>query len=260
MPWPNFSELTFGYSFLSEFERLYTPGGRFPRAPEFISQRQEAHQAYDVEMALAHGTPVFIQLKRSFVVGRRSAKEGNYFLQFPCFRMYLRKNASYDQHRKLQRHQQRARNALYVTSRVSDRKQLFNAYQRGTVVSSAVRSFRPRDIPLPTDNKQHWVSFERTGRLIRRFSDDPIKIESSISNLEEFIGPLLAEAPGKDRNLKGLRQFVEDVVEDDPYVARLISDVDDPAARASIAAAATMDATLTFVGSLPKASSRALKG
>ena len=28
MPWPNFSELSFGFSFLREFERQHTPKGR----------------------------------------------------------------------------------------------------------------------------------------------------------------------------------------------------------------------------------------
>ena len=50
MPWPDFSELSFGFSFLREFEREHTPGGFFPSAPDFISQNDEAALGYDVEV------------------------------------------------------------------------------------------------------------------------------------------------------------------------------------------------------------------
>jgi hypothetical protein len=52
MPWPGFSELSFGFSFLREFERQHAPGGSFPAAPDFISQNEEATKGYDVEIAL----------------------------------------------------------------------------------------------------------------------------------------------------------------------------------------------------------------
>jgi len=75
MPWPNHSELTFGFSFLREFERQYTPGGQFPKAPEFNSQYDEAMKGYDVEGALDNSTPIFFQFKRSFVIKSPLANE-----------------------------------------------------------------------------------------------------------------------------------------------------------------------------------------
>lgn len=74
MAWPDFSELSSGYGFLREFERRYTPGGRFPAAPDFITQSAEATAGYDVEV-LSGTTPVFFQFKRSFVLTTRNATE-----------------------------------------------------------------------------------------------------------------------------------------------------------------------------------------
>ncbi len=75
MPWPGFSELSFGFAFLREFERHHAPSGMFPSAPDFISQRAEASAGYDVEIALDGSTPVFFQFKRSFVLTTRRAME-----------------------------------------------------------------------------------------------------------------------------------------------------------------------------------------
>ena len=60
MPWPDFTELTFGYVFLREFERYYVHGGRFPKAPDFISQGEEATKGYDVEIVIRRtcSTPI----------------------------------------------------------------------------------------------------------------------------------------------------------------------------------------------------------
>lgn len=56
MPWPDFTELTFGFAFLRELEQNYVHGGRFPKAPDFISQGAEATKGYDVEVAIDGST------------------------------------------------------------------------------------------------------------------------------------------------------------------------------------------------------------
>ena len=104
MPWPDFTELTFGYVFLREFEQNYVYGGRFPKAPDFISQWDEATKGYDVEIAMSDATPVYLQLKRSYVLVRRNAKEirdGTYSAP-NVYRMHLHKNGHYRQHKALQ--------------------------------------------------------------------------------------------------------------------------------------------------------------
>jgi hypothetical protein len=103
VPWPDFSELSFGFSFLREYERLHAPGGEFPSAPDFISQADEASLGYDVEAALADSTPVFFQFKRSFVLTTSRANEiqnGDFSGPF-LYRMHLRKKENYRQHKAL---------------------------------------------------------------------------------------------------------------------------------------------------------------
>jgi hypothetical protein len=100
LPWPDFTELSFGFCFLREFERQYVAGGSFPRAPDFISQYKEATEGHDVEIALEDSTPVFLQFKRSMVLTRRNAREitcGDY-ADPKIYRMYLHKKDDYRQH------------------------------------------------------------------------------------------------------------------------------------------------------------------
>ena len=75
MAYPDFSELSFGYCFLRELETRHTHGGRFPKAPDFISQYDEGTKGYDVEVAMDGAIPLFIQLKRSEVMTRSHAGE-----------------------------------------------------------------------------------------------------------------------------------------------------------------------------------------
>src|SRR5260370_29667531 len=103
MPWPDFSELSFGFAFLREFERNNACGGSFRSAPDFISQNDEAIKGYDVAV-LGGSTPVFFQFKRSFVLTTVLAKEiknGNFSI-LPLFRMHLRQKNAYRQHVALQ--------------------------------------------------------------------------------------------------------------------------------------------------------------
>ena len=118
MPWPDFTELTFGYVFLREFEQNYVHGGRFPKAPDFISQWDEATEGYDVEIALSDATPVYLQLKRSYVLVQRNAKEirdGTYS-DPNVYRMHLHKNRHYRQHKALQKLEANGNAVFYVTS------------------------------------------------------------------------------------------------------------------------------------------------
>src|SRR4051794_40553958 len=100
MPWPDFSELSFGFSFLREFERMHAPGGKFPSAPDFISQADEALLGYDVEASLAGSDPVFFQFKRSFALTTSKANEiqNGDFASPVVYRMHLRKKENYRQH------------------------------------------------------------------------------------------------------------------------------------------------------------------
>ena len=118
MPWPDHSELTFGFSFLREFERQYTPRGAFPKAPDFITQYKEATEGYDVEAALDNATPIFFQFKRSFVIKSPLAREiqcGD-FKRPVLYRMHLRRKNRYQHHKALQKLEADDNTVLYVTS------------------------------------------------------------------------------------------------------------------------------------------------
>jgi hypothetical protein len=119
MPWPDFSELSFGFAFLREFERN-TPAGKFPLAPDFISQSEEAAKGYDVGV-LSGSTPVFLQFKRSYVLTTARANEiqSGEFSTLPLFRMHLRKKDQYRQHTALQKLEQDGNVVFYVTSQIA---------------------------------------------------------------------------------------------------------------------------------------------
>jgi hypothetical protein len=140
VPWPDFSELSFGFSFLREFERLYAPSGKFPSAPDFISQPDEASLGYDVEAALNNSTPVFFQFRRSFVLTTHRANEiqNGDFLHPVLFRMHLRKKEKYRQHKALCLLEQRGNTVLYVTSQIGNFDELTRAYVSQTVVDSVI--------------------------------------------------------------------------------------------------------------------------
>jgi hypothetical protein len=62
MPGPDFTELSFGYCFLREFESRYVYGGALLKAPHFISQYRKATKGYDAEIAVDGEIPVFCSL------------------------------------------------------------------------------------------------------------------------------------------------------------------------------------------------------
>ena len=160
MPWPDFSELSFGFAFLREFERRHTLGGTFPSAPDFISQNDEAKKGYDVSV-LQGSTPVFFQFKRSFVIKSPLASEiscGD-FNSPVLYRMYLRRKNKYQQHRALQKLEADGNAALYVTSQIETHDDLTQAYTAGTVVEKAAALFAPSEINLPDLSKEHWLCF-----------------------------------------------------------------------------------------------------
>lgn len=45
MPWPDFTELTFGYAYLRELERRHASTGGFPLAPDFIRQNDRRYRS-----------------------------------------------------------------------------------------------------------------------------------------------------------------------------------------------------------------------
>lgn len=95
MPWPDFTELSFGYCFLREVENRYVSGSASPKAPDFIRQYTEATEEYDVEIAIDGATPVLLQFTRSFGLNTRNAKkiQDGHYASPKIYRMNLHNRA-----------------------------------------------------------------------------------------------------------------------------------------------------------------------
>ena len=238
MPWPDFSELSFGFSFLRELDFSLGPT---PFPVNFISQQLEADLGFDVAVFDVPTSPMLIQLKRSFVVKSTQSKEAGLQWGKPIYRMYLRKNRGYDQHRKLRKAETAGYRAFYVTSRVRDTNELYIKAGSRSLISDGSKSFLPSSIPLPTDTKQHWVSFNHDGTRIQRFSKEPLPVADEIPSLAEF----LAEATSNPMQGESLHRYLlkleadikawdpkaaylaERAMNEAPAVARIESGADD---------------------------------
>ena len=251
MPWPDFTELTFGYVFLREFEQNYVHGGRFPNAPDFISQMEEAIAGYDVEVAMNDATPVYIQFKRSYVLVRGNAKEiqdGTYN-EPRVYRMHLHKNGYYRQHKALQELETRGNTVLYVTSQVYTSDEFANAYDTNNVVSHAAALFSPNEIVLPNDNEVHHVSFKAEDHFANVYSSKPENFERKFFHVDDWL-PILRD---RKQSLQDNRNVLSETVEfltarlsSRNLLRRLIEDKSIEQ-QASILAYFLLDTQLTFV-------------
>ena len=251
MPWPDFTELTFGYAYLRELERKYAPGGAFPLAPDFISQNVEAEKGYDVKVTLAGAAPLFIQFKRSFVLTRHSAKEvqdGTYSGP-QVFRMHLHKRGAYRQHKALQRLESAGSEVQYVTSQMYKRREFDDAFAQQQIVSHASAHFLPSEINLPDFTDDHHVSFKAADAHGYLYSEEGRQFARKIVNFDIWASRLRERRRSYEDNLQSLEKAVKVMSQDVgrfSSLGRLISDKPIEQ-KASILAYATLDAQLTFV-------------
>jgi hypothetical protein len=249
LPWPDLSELTFGFSFLREFEQSFAPGGTFPKAPDFISQYDEATLGYDVNAWLDNSTPVFFQFKRSFVVRSSLAKEitAGDFAGPILYRMHLRRKNDYAQHRALQDLETAGNAVFYITSQIESSADLTAAYTSGTVLDQAAAWFSPVEIALPNLTEDHWLTFRASDTTFRLYSEQGFAHERKYRNWSDSIGPsLVARRRSTDQNLATLTQVVSRLAARDQEATRLARRFEHPAIQASILAFLTLDAQLTF--------------
>ncbi len=253
MPWPDFTELTFGFAFLREFEQNYVHGGRFPKAPDFISQGAEATKGYDVEIALEDATPVFLQLKRSYVLVRKNAKEiqDGSFPDPRVYRMSLHKNGLYRQHKALQGLESLGNAVFYVTSQIYTPKEFADAYSSGTVVSQASALFSPNEIILPDYTKPHHVSFKPRGHVGYVYSSEPNQFERKFSTDDSWRPNLLERRRSASANREMLQVTVDYLKKRLPRRSpiREMIQKQPVEAQAAILAYFQLDAQLTFVKS-----------
>jgi hypothetical protein len=244
VPWPDHSELTFGFSFLREFERQYTAGGAFPKAPDFISQYDEAMKGYDVEAALDSSTPIFFQFKRSFVIKSPLASEiqcGD-FKSPVLYRMYLRRKNMYQQHRALQKLEADGNTTLYVTSQIETHDDLTRAYTAGTVVDQAAALFAPGEISLPDLVKEHWLCFRPSATWAYVYSEEGHRFRRKYSEWARVVeSTLILRRRSLAENREALQDVVTRLSEVNPEAAQLAARCDHPAAKASVLAFLTLE-------------------
>lgn len=211
MPWPDFTELTFGYAYLRELERRNASGGAFPLAPDFISQNEEADKGYDVAVTLDGATPLFIQFKRSFVLTRSNAKEvldGTY--DGPqVYRMHLHKRGAYRQHKALQRLEASGHDVQYVTSQIYSQRQFQDAFAQQRVVSSASAHFLPSEIVLPDDVDDHHVSFKAEDAYGYVYSDEARQFARKLINFDAWASRVRERSRSYKDNLDAMEHAVQ---------------------------------------------------
>lgn len=255
MAYPDFSELSFGYCFLRELETLYTSGGRFPKAPDFITQHDEATEGYDVEVALDGAVPLFIQLKRSEVMVGDTAREfkSAWFPSRPAFRMNLHfsQKHAYDQHTALQVLESTGEQVIYATSQIETPADLSAHCIGGTVISSASAMFSPNEIQLPDHINAHHVSFYADQPWAVVFSEDGGHFERRFPNSKKWLSQLFENARNRQDNEDAMRRVVQSIRSsiDREFVSGDISRLSDgnPVTEAAMLAYFLLDAQLTFV-------------
>jgi hypothetical protein len=246
MPWPDFSELSFGFSFLREFERLHAPGGEFPSAPDFISQADEASLGYDVEASLAGSNPVFFQFKRSFVLTTSRAKEiqNGDFAHPVLYRMYLREKENYRQHKALRSLEQRGNSVFYVTSQIRNFDELTHAYAGGSVVDGTAALFSPLEINLPDDTGDHHLCFRAAANYAYIYSQEGNRFQRKHPTWGITLERLRLGRRTADQNRKILQRTVTDLERQSPSAKEISDRFGHPAIKASILAFLVLDAQL----------------
>ena len=253
MPWPDFSELSFGFSFLREFERLHAPNGKFPTAPDFITQNDEASLGYDVKAALEGSAPVFFQFKRSFVLTRHTAKEIKLkdFNSPILYRMHLREKDEFRQHKALRKLENDGNSVFYVTSQIDGPVALSKAYANNTVVGSAAALFSPIEIVLPSTTEPHHVTFEANADYGFLYSEVGKRFERKFSRFDTAMDDsMLPRRRTEEENRKVLSTFVDRIsrqVTHQNAAFQIAARFDNPVIKASILAFFLLDSQLTLL-------------
>jgi hypothetical protein len=248
VPWPDFSELSFGFAFLREFEGRHTLGGTFPSAPDFISQNDEAKKGYDVSV-LQGSTPVFFQFKRSFVLTTRKANEiqcGD-FVDPALYRMHLRQKDSFRQHVALQKLENQGLCVFYVTSQIESFEQLTQAYVARTIIDQTAALFSPNEIILPDLVTPHHLCFEAAANYAFLYSEEGRRFQRHYPQWESVVER--ASRPGDrsaDRNRAALTEVATELANQSAVAREAAERFDDPVIRASVLSFLVLDALLTF--------------
>jgi len=218
MGYPNFSELTFGFAFLSELQRYAWANGRTPFPwfwANFFTVHDEIDIGADVEL-FAGSIPVYIQLKRSEVFEKRSpngpmeligtkkkrgaGRHPALFMDSECpiYRMNLHRKYNYKQHEELRKTEYFTNGrACYVTSQVPDAKELRDCVNDQRVMHEATTVYLPSEIQFSNFSDKHFVSFTRHRRKSLVYSEFGEPFERKYSNAGEYIANISDQNRGE---------------------------------------------------------------
>ena len=170
---PAFSEFSYGFALTHELCNTQFAG--MQAAPVFPSLIEEGKDGvgYDVHLARS-GAPLFVQFKISQYMKMASAGQWHLFGQ-PYYRFWLHASGRSTQHRALLKRDKSPNLVLYGAPAVHEIDDLNHAFHNGNVVASSV-FFRPRDIGLQPDAKEHCVAF-LPGTGVGYFCSEPRRIE-----------------------------------------------------------------------------------
>jgi hypothetical protein len=156
---PDISEFSYGFALVRELIDHYELA--LTGAPRFPTQNEEGQEGgYDVALPKL-GVPVFLQIKRSECLVRRSASEALQ-LGLPHYRCHLRPTRHSRQHELLLQTEAGGGEVYYAAPRFHLTHELDAAYQKNEV---ALRStlIPPSEIgPLP-DDRDHYVAMKEDG-------------------------------------------------------------------------------------------------
>lgn len=244
MPWPDFSELSFGFAFLRKKQLSRWLSFR----TRLISQSEEATKGYDVAV-LSGSTPVLLQFRRSYVLTTSRANEiqSGEYNTLPIFRMHLRMKNGYRQHVALQGLETAGNVVLYVTSQIASFEQLTYAYTSNTILNDAVAVFSPNEIVLPNFTQPHHLSFTAQGAVANIHSDEGRPFHRkypSFATAEE--SSLLPRRGSETANRKALAAVAERLLPASGPTREIADRFVDAVIKASVLAFLELDAQLSF--------------
>ncbi|WP_376702530.1 hypothetical protein RQ479_21300 [Mesorhizobium sp. ISC25] len=226
---------------------MHTAGGKFPAAPDFISQAIEATKGYDVKV-LKNSTPVYFQFKRSFVLTTGNAKEikNGDFSSTPLYRMHLRERDGFRQHKALQSLETSGEAVFYVTSQIEGPDDLSRCYRKGDILAKATAVIAPNEIVLPDTTEKHHVTFKADGNTFKLYSEEGEAFERKVPNWSRLVEILSSRRRNAATNRQALGQTGEFLASRSHYAREVADQFKDPIVKASILAFLVLDAQLIF--------------
>lgn len=194
---PEISEFSYGYALISELIALF--GLKSAGAPEFSTQYAEGKKGggWDVKLPVI---PIYIQIKRSDIMVRRTASESSKFANFPFYRFHIHRRNLSAQHQLLLDLETARNVVLYAAPGFSKSNELHKCYVNDEVIKHSI-FIKPSSIGPLKDDKNHCVSFQ-TNPSLAYFCSEPRKIETTSPNV--FFRKQLVEIDSSlNRNIDG---------------------------------------------------------